>query len=313
LSIIHGFSCQKRKVNAMVLRKFFVLFAAVCVLAFMGAACGNKEGKTEGQQTKRGKEAKSEGDAQQAAREAYDVASLDDEFLEGRRMIENAGFIVKEYANFPVQEIAKKGRILVYTDKKEKQSGGVIYLKITGTESAPAWHWYFQDMVPDSAVKKEINQDGLWDLSIVSTHGKVMDYIQDESFTLAAKERSDWIAENGTSSAPVSPEFGLWKCFDGDTTTAWKSPAGGAFVEFAVPFGVQQGTLALTTLGNEQPRGCTVYADGKQAAQIEIQPVAGRQMFALGEGVRGAKTVRLEFTSVHGNGNAVSVAELGLN
>jgi hypothetical protein len=190
----------------------------------------------------------------------------------------------------------------------------VIYLKITGSENAPAWHWYFEDMVPDSVVKTEINQDGLWDVRIVPKHGKAMEFVQDESFTLSAKERSDWIAVNGSSSAPVSQEFGLWKCFDGDTTTAWKSPlSGGAFIEFSVPFGVQQGNLALCTLAAEQPRACTVYADGKQVAQIEVKPEAGRQVIALGEGARGAKKVRLEFTSVHGDGNVVAVAELGLN
>lgn len=298
----------------MMFRRYFVLIAAMCVLALMGAACGNKDGKTEQQKPKGGKAAKSEGGVQQVAREAYNVASIDDEFLEGRRMIENAGFVVRTYESFPVEEIARKGRMLVYTDKKEKQSGGVIYLKITGADIAPAWHWYFEDMVPDSVVKKEINRDGLWDVRIVSTRGKVLEFVQDESFTLSAKERSDWIAVNGSSSAPASEGFGVWKCFDGDTTTAWKSPiSGGAFLEFSVPFGVQQGTLSLCTLAAEQPRGCTVYADGKQVGQIEIQPVAGRQVIALGEGVRGAKKIRLEFTSVHGNENTVAVAELGLN
>jgi hypothetical protein len=293
-------------------RRYLVLVAAMCVAAPMGASCGKQDAQTEKQKPKTGKIAKSDGRLQGIAKEALDEASIDDEFIEGRRIVENAGFVVKAYENFPAAEIAKKGRMLVYTDKREKQSGGVVYLKKTGADVAPAWHWYFEDMVPDSVVKTEINGDGLWDVRIVSTRGKVLQSVQDASFTLVAKERSDWIAMNGNSSAPVAETFGSWRCFDGDTTTAWKSSVPGAFLEIPVPFGVQEGTLTLYTLSAEQPRACAVYADGKQAGEIEIQPVAGRQMIALGEGVRGAKKIRLEFTSAHGGGNAVAVAELGL-
>jgi hypothetical protein len=112
----------------------------------------------------------------------------------------------------------------------------------------------------------------------------------------------------------VSEDAGMWKCFDGDTTTAWKSSlSGGAFIEFNVPFGVTGGNLALYTMTSEQPRGCVVYADGKRMEDIELQPVAGRQVIALGQGVRGAKKIRLEFTSAHANAATVAVAELGLD
>jgi hypothetical protein len=244
---------------------------------------------------------------------AIDEASLDDEFMEARNVIEGAGFVIRKYKSFPTEEVAKRGRVLVYTDKQGKRSGGVVYIKRTGFDAAPAWHWYFDDMAPDSVAHVELNYDGLWDIQIVSTGGKVERYIQEDAFTLFARERNDWIAMNGSSSTPASDGVAMWKCFDGDTTTAWKSPlANGAFLELSVPFGVKDGNLTLCALSSDQPRQCTIYADGKQVGQIELQPVVGRQVTSLGQGVLGAKKVRLEFASSHGNSGAVAVAELGL-
>jgi hypothetical protein len=294
-----------------------LLFAGFCFMAFAGVSCGKSDGESVQEKDKpkqTDKTAKSDGSLQQIAKDALDEASLDDEAAAGRRIVETAGYVVKEYRSFPAQEITKRGRVLVYTDKKGKHSGGVIFLKRTGFEAAPAWHWYFEDMVPDSVINVEINQDGLWDLRIVSTRGKDERFVQGESFSLFARERTDWIAMNGSSSAPVSEDAAMWKCFDGDTTTAWKSSlSGGAFIEFNVPFGVTGGNLSLYTMTSEQPRGCAVYADGKRMEDIELQPVAGRQVIALGQGVRGAKKIRLEFTSAHANAATVAVAELGLD
>jgi hypothetical protein len=168
-------------------------------------------------------------------------------------------------------------------------------------------------MVPDSVVWREINRDGLWDVRVVFPHDKAVEFVQDESFTLIAKERSDWIAMNGTSSVPASGEFPMWMCFDGDTTTAWKSSVlQGAFIEFAVPFGVKEGLLTIGTLASEQPERCVVNADGKRVEEVEIRPAAGQQVIALGAGVRGATKVRLEFPSVRGGGEVVAVTEVGL-
>ena len=293
-----------------------LLFAGLCFMAFAGVSCGKSDGQSVQEKDKpkqADKTAKSDGPLQQIAKDAIDQTSLDDEFADGRRIVETAGYVVKEYKGFPAQEITKRGRVLVYTDKKGKHSGGVVFLKRTGFQVAPAWHWYFEDMVPDSVVNVEINQDGLWDLRIVSTRGKAERFVQGESFSLFARERTDWIAMNGSCSAPVSEDAGMWKCFDGDTTTAWKSSLPGAFIEFNVPFGVTGGNLSLYTMTSEQPRGCAVYADGKRMEDIEFQPVAGRQVIALGQGVRGAKKIRLEFTSAHANAGTVAVAELGLD
>ena len=293
-----------------------LLFAGLCFMVFAGVSCGKSDGQSVKEKDKpkqADKTTKSDGSLEQLAKDATDQVSLEDELAEGRRMIETAGYVVKAYKSFPAQEITKRGRVLVYTDKKGKHSGGVVFLKRTGFEAAPAWHWHFENMVPDSVTKVEINQDGLWDIRIAFTRGEVEDFVQGESFSLFARERTDWIAMNGSSSAPVSEDAAMWKCFDGDTATAWKSPlAGGAFIEFSVPFGVVGGNLSVYTLSSEQPRGCAVYADGKRVEDIELQPVAGRQVVALGKGVRGAKKIRLEFTSAHADAPAVAVAELGL-
>jgi hypothetical protein len=287
-------------------------------MAFTGVSCGKSDGQAEEAKVKTDEAAKkprtkAESPLTQIAKDAQDEASIDDEFADARKVVEAAGYVIKEYRPFPSQEITKRGRVLVYTDKKGKDSGGVVFLKKTGFQVAPAWHWYFADMVPDSVVNVEVNRDGLWDVRFVSTQGKAEKFVQEETFSLFAKERNDWIAMNGSSSAPLTHDSAMWKCFDGDTTTAWRSQlAGPAFLEFDVPFGVAEGNLMVCTTASDQPRGCAVYADGKRVQEIELKPAAGRQMIALGQGVHGAKKIRLEFTSTHANAPAVAVAEIGL-
>ena len=168
--------------------------------------------------------------------------------------------------------------------------------------------------MPDSVLRREVNRDGLWDVRIVSSRGEAVEFIQDDSFTLLARQRSDWVAMNGECSPPLSREYPMWKCFDGDTTTVWKSSvSGGAFIEVLVPFGVEDGVLSFVTLESEQPERAIVYANGKRVEEIEIPHTAGKQVIALGAAVKGATNVRLEFPSVRGNGDVVAVAELGLH
>ncbi len=295
------------------IKQFAVLIACLAV-GLMAASCG-KSGEQESKDKPKSKEAgKAASELRNVVKESIDEASLDDEFAQGRSLVESAGFVVKSYKSFPAEEVSKKGRVLIYTDKQGKHSGGVLYVKRVGFQTSPAWHWYFEDMVPDSVERVELNHDGLWDVRIVSTRGQVEKYIQDDTFTLSALERNDWIAMNGSSSPPASEAAGMWRCFDGDTATAWQSSlTNGAFLEFDVPFGVKNGNLTLCAMPSDQPRQCTVYADGKQVGRIEFKPVAGRQVISLGQGVVGAKKIRLEFTSTHDNSGVVAVAELGLN
>ncbi len=292
-------------------RKLALLVAAFCVIALTFSACGNKD---EDSAADKSETAAKPGSLVELSREAKGDVSIDDEFTEGREIIEAAGFVVASYGDFPSQEVNKKGRALIYTDKGAKKSGGVVYLKKTGGFLSPSWHWYFENMVPEKVENVELNDDGLWDVQITGKNGEVEAFTQDDSFTLFAKDRSDWLAMNGTSSAPVSEEFGMWKCFDGDTTTAWKSStaAGETFIEFYTPFGSKGGILTIHTLETGQPGKCIISADGKKVDEIDLKPVAGSQMIQLNEKARKASAIRLVFSSVHGGGDVVEVGEIGL-
>ncbi|UCH83006.1 MAG: hypothetical protein JSW50_11110 [Candidatus Latescibacterota bacterium] len=273
------------------------------------ASCGKKE--EDAAETEQA-EGKTESSLQKLARDAKGDASLEEEVANVKDMIEAAGFTVKSYENFPAQEVGRKGRMLVYTDKKSKQSGGVVYFKKTGPAVAPCWHWYFDDAVPETVSKVELNDDGLWDVKIVTSKGPLT-FIQDDSFTLMAKDRSDWLAMNGQSSTPISDGAAMWLCFDGDSTTAWASPVaseGNAFVEFHVPFGVEEGNLTLHTLATDQPKTCTVFADGKKIDTVELKASGVRQLMHLGA-LKGAKRVRIVFESSFGGDN-VAVSEIAL-
>lgn len=297
----------------MKVERNLALVVAACIVSWGSVSCSNEKGQAEQPKAKPARSAAQGSALGDLAKQAVAALSIDDEFTEGRKIIEDAGFAVKSYREFPAQEVATRGRMLVYADKRKKNSGGAVYLKKIGAEIAPVWHWYFEDMVPDSVVRRETNRDGLWDVHVAFPRGKVADFVQQESFTLFAKQRSDWIAMNGTSSPPASGEFQTWMCFDGDTTTAWKSSVlQGAFIEFPVPFGVKDGVLTLGTLSSEQPDRCVVYADGNRVEEVEIRPASGRQMIALGAGIRGATKVRLEFPSARGGGEVVAVSEVGL-
>jgi hypothetical protein len=299
-------------------RKIALLLIPVAALVLLGS-CGKKEDKAKTDETVAGSKAKvGDKDAsslKDIAMEARGMVSVDEELAGVRDMMESAGFAVKSYAGFPAQEVGRKGRMLIYTDKKAKHSGGVVFCKKTGPAVAPCWHWHFKDMVPDSVTNVELNGDGLWDLRVVSTDGRVVNLVQDDSYTLVAADRSDWIAMNGASSVPVSEDAAMWKCFDGDTASAWQSSIGSegeAFLEIGTPFGVKEGILTLHTLASDQPRQCTVYADGKQLQVLDLEPKAGWQTAKLDRKANGAKTVRLVFNSSHGQGGLVSIAEVTL-
>jgi hypothetical protein len=290
----------------MTFRKRQALQVAGCLLAALAvASCGKSEEDVE---------SKSASTLERIAQQALNKVSPEEEIQDVTAMIESAGYVTREYRDFPVQEVGKKGRVLVYTDKKGKSSGGVVYLKKTGFAVAPAWHWYFDESVPEAVDKVELNQDGLWDVRVSLKGGREMEYRQGESFSMTAADRSDWIALNGASSDPLSEDSGLWRCFDSDTSTAWRSSGSGGevFLELKAPFGVTQDVLTLHTWHSDQPKRCTLYADGKKIQQFELEPRAAAQMIRLEDGVKGARKIRLTFDEVHGSGDVVSVAELSL-
>ncbi|MDH3216487.1 MAG: hypothetical protein OEN01_09380 [Candidatus Krumholzibacteria bacterium] len=275
------------------------------IIAMLLVSCGKSEDKKDESSTT----------LQEIAKLAAEEFTVGEEASAVEAMLESSGYVAKEYVNFPAQELGKKARMLVYTDKKGKSSGGVIYLKKTGATIAPAWHWYFEDMVPESVDKIELNDDGLWDIRVISKGGKQTEFTQGRSFALTAADRSDWIALNGVSSQPLSEDDAIWRCFDSDSSTAWRSTLaadGGAYIELMAPFGVEEGILTILTTGADQPKQCTLFADGKKIQQFELEPKAARQMIRLESGIKGAKRIRLVFDSTYGDGDVVSVAELEL-
>lgn len=279
------------------------LVAVFVTFALVMTSCGKSEDSKE----------KTATTLERIAQETQSKTS-DREIADALTMMEGAGYTKSFYDVFPAQEVGRQGRMLLYSDKDGKSSGGVIFLKKTGFDVEPAWHWYFKDMVPESAEKVELNDDGLWDLRISSKDGNTIEYLQDESFTLTARHRSDWMALNGSSSRPLDDDSGLWRCFDSDTSTAWRSSRakGDVYVELTVPFGIAEEILTLQTLEIDQPRKCTLYADGKKVQEFELESKAALQMIRLASDVKGAKKIRLTFDSVYGNGDVVSVAELAL-
>ena len=74
---------------------------------------------------------------------------------------------------------------------------------------------------------------------------------------------------------------------------------------------MQKETLEVRTLGSDQPHHVTLYADGQKVKEFDLDSKAAKQKVSLGDGVKGAKKLRMTFDSTYGNGDVVSVAELG--
>lgn len=281
--------------------RHWLLLAAL--FALIATGCGKKEEETPKQGSS----------LIDIAKQAAAGSSLDSEAGSLKAKVEGAGFVALAFDPFPGPSSGKVGRVLVYADEKGRR-GGVIYATKVGTNVEPCRHWDFDDMAPDSVQAVELNDDGLWDIRVMAGKGREMDLFQDKSFTLDARERSDWIALNGQSSPAISEDDELWKCFDGDSATAWRSSMsnGTAFVELWAPFGVESGVLSITSGETDQPRSCVVYADGKKIQDLKLRGGAGTQVMQLEDGVRGARKIRLEFAAVHGGASNVAIAELSL-
>jgi len=128
--------------------------------------------------------------------------------------------------------------------------------------------------------------------------------IQGESFSLLGRDRQGLEAMNGAASASTES----WKCFDGDSTTAWRSPRADAFVDIPVPLGVKDAQLDVQLTAADQPERLAVYADGRKLQTIDLSGTLARQTFQLDPGVRDAATIRLEMED--GKQDSVAVSEL---
>lgn len=281
--------------------------AAVGMLAvLLLASCGKKSESTD-------EAGESRSTLEEIARQALSQGEEGDAAA-AKQMVQAAGFEVKSIGEYPSYWAGVNGRMLIYAGEKSK-SGGVVYGAMQAGEFTPVWHWFFSDDVPKSAEPVELNDDGLWDVRLTMESGKTLTFIQDKDFSLMRPGRGDWIAQNGASSPSVSDDDATWRCFDSDSTTAWRSSVGAgkkAFIDLPAPFGVGDGVLMLRTTASDQPRHGTLYADGHKVQDFELEKKAASQMFKLGPEAKGARSIRLEFDTAYGGGDRIAVAELGI-
>lgn len=214
------------------------------------------------------------------------------------------GFKVVQDAPAPAQRGSRKASALVY-QAAGRAGGGVVYVTrpVDGVVESVGWHWYFADAAPDSAVFTEINRDGLWDVRVYFGE-RTVDMIQGESFSLLGGGHAGTAAMNGPSSAAGD----LWKCFDGDSTTAWRSPKSGAFVEIPLPLGVERGELRVQLGEADRPSQLEVYAGERKIQTVKLADENTRQSFPLDPAVRDAASLRIEVEG--GSGDAVAISEL---
>jgi len=224
-------------------------------------------------------------------------------------VLQKAGFEPVFYRSFPGAVPGLASSMLVYRASRGS-GGGVLFLQEYGDQFPCVWHWYFADDAPDSVQAVEVNEDGLWDVRMF-VKGQPRDYIQDQSFTLSARQRDDLIAMNGGASEPVDAAGMSWFAFDGDTATAWRSKLGGAYIEVPVPLGAGT-TLSIQLLASDQPRKVELKADGKKVQEFELDATTLEQAVQLDAAAQGASVLRLEFKSGQDGAGNVAVAELGV-
>ena len=214
-----------------------------------------------------------------------------------------AGFQAVFSRSFPAQVPGKKANAVAYQDKSGKGVGGIIYtLGYEAAAQSVVWHWYFDDGAPDSLQAVELNDDGLWDVIVYMRGGTTREFIQDTDFTFVAPERNDRIAMNGGASSTE----GLWRVFDGDSTTAWGGA--NASVTIPTPLGLEDGTLVIQLTKDKRPGKCEVKVDGKKVDEFDLAATNEAQSFSLDATVKTADAVELRFS---GDGD-VLVSEVGI-
>ncbi|HEX5131002.1 MAG TPA: hypothetical protein VFX92_00795 [Candidatus Krumholzibacteria bacterium] len=217
------------------------------------------------------------------------------------------GFRVIDERRVPSERSGRNASAVVYRSA-DGAAGGVYYVLQpidTGPEEI-GWHWHFAGDAPDSVLFTELNHDGLWDMQVYSGGGKTLDLVQGDSFWLMGPARKGTVALNGASSQPD----GLWKCFDGDSTTAWTATGQTAYVEFPSPLGLEAGELSVQLAGDNRPGKVTVSAGDQKLQTVDLSDTINRQTFALDPATRQAAVIRLEFSG--GSGGAISISELGI-
>jgi hypothetical protein len=228
--------------------------------------------------------------------------------------IQAGGFKVVYFNDYPAAAAGRKGKMVLYQSATGGKDGGMIYVEELGPRYEWVWHWYFEDASPQSVNRVEVNEDGMWDVQVVTGKGKQINFIQDETFSLLGGDRKDKIALNGTSS-PAPDEYPLWHCFDGNNSTTWMSSLEGRekpFIEVASPLGLEDGILSILCTAFNQPRNCEIEADGKTVQSFQLESTTEEQLIQLDPKCRTAKKIRLVVRSCHGASRAAAIAELSI-
>jgi hypothetical protein len=217
--------------------------------------------------------------------------------------IKEKGFQVVQAKRFPAQVDGRRAAVVVY-GAPDNTRGGILYVRgFENDPPHPVWHWYFANGAPDSVAAMDINRDGLWDVRVFMSGGSNRDFIQDTDFTFTGPERAGLAAMNGASSADEN----LWKAFDADTSTSWRSPAAGAFIEIPNPLGLSSGQLSVRLAGGARAEKLEV-ADGERKIQeCDLKATSEEQRFQLDPSVKTAETIRI---TIVGQGKNVALSEL---
>jgi hypothetical protein len=293
---------EKRQESMSVFTRILTILIVV-VLPGVQAACGGSSDE---------KQAEKEKTETVAATGKESTGALPLSSVPFATEIGDAGFKAVYYTKFPAAMAGEDGRMILYGSASGGKDGGMIFVQGSGATFKWVWHWYFEDMIPASIQRVELNQDGLWDIRLTPTKGKTIEFLQDDSFSLAAGQRGDRIALNGKSSESL-PDFPLWFCFDNNHITVWKSLLNSeVFIDVASPFGLRDGILSITAGQTDQPRECVIKADGKEIQRFILEPTTDEQLIKLEPAARTASSIRLVVESCHGESRQVAIAELSI-
>jgi hypothetical protein len=295
-------SISNRGKNAMRHRSLWCAELLGVLLVAGLLSCGKGEKTADTQQTDQTSTAggKAAGGQGAAGRQAGAITAENAPFAPA---ITGKGYRIVQARRFPSQVDARRASVVVYR-AADGSRGGVLYVRSFGGESPqPVWHWFFRDGAPDSVQAADINHDGLWDVRVFMSGGTSVDYLQDEAFTFMGRERDGLVAMNGESSAPTD----MWKAFDADTSTAWQSPAPGAFLEVPNPFGLETGELSVQLSGRDRPKKVALFAGDRKAQEFDLAATEEEQRFLLDPSLRSAESIRVV---LEGAGGSVAISEM---
>lgn len=215
------------------------------------------------------------------------------------------GYEVIQARRFPAQVDSRRATVVVYR-AKDGARGGVLYVRGFQEDAPrPVWHWYFNDAAPDSVAAADVNRDGLWDVRVYMAGGTTREFLQDKDFSFTGAERSGLVAMNGASSSTD----GEFMVFDADTSTAWKAPSSGAYIDIPNPFGLEAGQLTVRLAGGSRPSKLEIGDGTRKIQDVDLSSTSDEQRFQLDAAVKTLPVIRV---GVVGPAKSVAISELEL-